>query len=534
MAGYLLWCAALCRTRAIPAASWTGVRDTSSEGGTVTRFSAHLCFMLNTRERACAVSRLGLPAWASQRDVYTAHAQVCLSASVGLWVATAKALWDFQDLGILMPLSFFLVFRENSREKKYSMGNTAANASTGSTKKRAGRPDRSAASRLPIVFGNHAEACAGSNKYKWRAFIRFGAAEWQHIKDIGAMVARVELKLHPTFTPDRADLSLDATGAAFVSNEFTGWGTFILKANVHWNPEFVAAPSVSTYEHMLNFTMPETCTVSTAVLALSAGGNEMNGGGAESNDDEKEMADGDTHNVVKPTGDERAAIALALQDTGFMAPSNLNFFHGRLGALAKSAWSKPVCTWASTQAPRDDHEAPEWLTASEYEDEEETAAAKCDALARLLRASKKTVVYSGAGISVAAGIGQAARGNFRAGKSTDAQPTFTHYALGALSKAGLLHGWVQQNHDGLPQKGGFPQENINEIHGMKRRRFLVLLVHMYCMRERRCHWSTIGPPLVRFGPLCLGWVNTTFTLIRIYTAVLLHYVHARCTMHGYA
>jgi len=34
-----------------------------------------------------------------------------------------------------------------------------------------------------------------------------------------------------------------------------------------------------------------------------------------------------------------------------------------------------------------------------------------------------------------------------------------------LAEAGLLHGWVQQNHDGLPQKAGFPQENINEIHG---------------------------------------------------------------------
>merc|ERR1711977_773503 len=44
-------------------------------------------------------------------------------------------------------------------------------------------------------------------------------------------------------------------------------------------------------------------------------------------------------------------------------------------------------------------------------------------------------------------------------------PTFTHYALGALAKEGLIHGWVQQNHDGLPQKAGFPQENINEIHG---------------------------------------------------------------------
>merc|ERR1712167_211670 len=46
-----------------------------------------------------------------------------------------------------------------------------------------------------------------------------------------------------------------------------------------------------------------------------------------------------------------------------------------------------------------------------------------------------------------------------------AMPTPTHYALGALAKAGLIQGWVQQNHDGLPQKAGFPQSKINEIHG---------------------------------------------------------------------
>ena len=25
--------------------------------------------------------------------------------------------------------------------------------------------------------------------------------------------------------------------------------------------------------------------------------------------------------------------------------------------------------------------------------------------------------------------------------------------------------WVQQNHDGLPQKAGFPQQDMIEIHG---------------------------------------------------------------------
>lgn len=29
----------------------------------------------------------------------------------------------------------------------------------------------------------------------------------------------------------------------------------------------------------------------------------------------------------------------------------------------------------------------------------------------------------------------------------------------------MLHGWVNQNHDGLPQKAGLPQQCINEIHG---------------------------------------------------------------------
>lgn len=38
-------------------------------------------------------------------------------------------------------------------------------------------------------------------------------------------------------------------------------------------------------------------------------------------------------------------------------------------------------------------------------------------------------------------------------------------ALVALSKKGWVHHWLQQNHDGLPQKAGFPQEKINEVHG---------------------------------------------------------------------
>jgi hypothetical protein len=34
-----------------------------------------------------------------------------------------------------------------------------------------------------------------------------------------------------------------------------------------------------------------------------------------------------------------------------------------------------------------------------------------------------------------------------------------------MHEAGLLHRWINQNHDGLPQKAGLPQEAINELHG---------------------------------------------------------------------
>merc|ERR1712196_629095 len=82
--------------------------------------------------------------------------------------------------------------------------------------------------------------------------------------------------------------------------------------------------------------------------------------------------------------------------------------------------------------------------------------------------SRKTVIYTGAGISVSANVGQAARGSSDLkgfGPAANALPTQTHYALAELHRLGLVHEWIQQNHDGLPQKASYPQEAINEIHG---------------------------------------------------------------------
>ena len=47
----------------------------------------------------------------------------------------------------------------------------------------------------------------------------------------------------------------------------------------------------------------------------------------------------------------------------------------------------------------------------------------------------------------------------------EAKPTYAHHVISKLEERGFVKYYVQQNHDGLPQKAGFPQEKINEIHG---------------------------------------------------------------------
>jgi NAD-dependent SIR2 family protein deacetylase len=105
-------------------------------------------------------------------------------------------------------------------------------------------------------------------------------------------------------------------------------------------------------------------------------------------------------------------------------------------------------------------------------DTPEVFAAKVKVVADLIRRSRHCCAYTGAGLSKASGIpdyATKAKDSVVAGpkikSSLDALPTYAHHALVAMHDAGCLHSWVQQNHDGLPQKASFPQEKINEIHG---------------------------------------------------------------------
>lgn len=84
------------------------------------------------------------------------------------------------------------------------------------------------------------------------------------------------------------------------------------------------------------------------------------------------------------------------------------------------------------------------------------------------------MAYTGAGISTASGIDDYATkakdskmkvGRKKVKDAFDAEPSLGHRVLTQLYRDHHLKHWVQQNHDGLPQKAGFPQHEINEIHG---------------------------------------------------------------------
>eukprot|EP01006_Ploeotia_vitrea_P054093 TRINITY_DN67850_c11_g1_i1.p1 TRINITY_DN67850_c11_g1~~TRINITY_DN67850_c11_g1_i1.p1 ORF type:complete len:603 (-),score=67.62 TRINITY_DN67850_c11_g1_i1:151-1959(-) len=140
------------------------------------------------------------------------------------------------------------------------------------------------------------------------------------------------------------------------------------------------------------------------------------------------------------------------------------------GTLGDPSWTPPKCVASSDVACRADQGNK--IKASEYMDSPTVLRAKMELVAKLIKQSKFLTAYTGAGLSKASGIPDYAT---KAAKSVvagpklksnfDAAPTYAHTVLVALERAGYLKHYVQQNHDGLPQKAGYPQEKINEIHG---------------------------------------------------------------------
>jgi len=157
----------------------------------------------------------------------------------------------------------------------------------------------------------------------------------------------------------------------------------------------------------------------------------------------------------------------AMPPAGSPLPGTPSAAHGRLG---QASWPLPKLARACADEARPGYQT---MRAHEYLDEPEVLRGKVGLLADLIRRSRSCVAYTGAGISTASGIrdyaskaaDSVAAGGRRRVSPWEARPTFAHFALVALHREGKLKHWVQQNHDGLPQKAGFPQRDLNEIHG---------------------------------------------------------------------
>lgn len=146
-------------------------------------------------------------------------------------------------------------------------------------------------------------------------------------------------------------------------------------------------------------------------------------------------------------------------------------WHGLLGGGA--GWKEPKAVARSDEEARPGYRA---YDASEYVDHPDVLEAKIELLADMWRRSgSDTVIYTGAGLSTASGIGDYAskaensvaphKSKVSGGSRLDLKPTFAHHALAALEEGGFIGNWIQQNHDRLAQKAGFPQAKLNEIHG---------------------------------------------------------------------
>jgi len=344
-----------------------------------------------------------------------------------------------------------------------------------------------------ITVGNTHE-CTGDGSHKWQLYVTTSEP----------VMASVVASLHPTFSPSSCALTPTPTptptkkpsGTSFALTR-TGWGTFEVGLRVHlkdgcaYTSQDGTEASYIDLKWMLQFDESDRCedvavhldfasnTGPACAVEVEAEADTVTAepAGTRSADALAEVDEDQPAPTGERQGEEgyRDAVLDALRRRPFLAPKDKHFMHGRLLEGHDSKLAKPRCVWKSYKPPRDDHSSgfatgsgKDKLTASEFQDRENEMDVKVATLAKLMRASNKTVVYTGAGISAAV-VGQAARSGTNTvgfkGNELHVAPTFTHHALGHLGKVGMIHGWVQQNHDGLPQKAGFPQEKINEVHG---------------------------------------------------------------------
>eukprot|EP00005_Dracoamoeba_jomungandri_P000031 CAMPEP_0174250988 /NCGR_PEP_ID=MMETSP0439-20130205/968_1 /TAXON_ID=0 /ORGANISM="Stereomyxa ramosa, Strain Chinc5" /LENGTH=530 /DNA_ID=CAMNT_0015331191 /DNA_START=42 /DNA_END=1631 /DNA_ORIENTATION=- len=275
---------------------------------------------------------------------------------------------------------------------------------------------------VSVTIGNTFEK-QGSNTYKWTAFVSVNNSEDEDLID------NVEFQLHSTFNPSKVVIR-----SSPFQISLSGWGTFTIGIVV--TDSFGNKHKLS---HDLSFDDPDNAHEETITV--------------------KQQDRMDTERDDLPRMDSSVSEAE---------------MHGHIGV--GKGWAPPLLVTYCEEEARPGYRT---MQAHEYNDDPETLRMKVRQMAKLIKKSKHCLAYTGAGISTSSGINDyasksdesRATGTGAAGKrpaqkrGLDAEPTLAHFVLGALNKEGYLKHWVQQNHDGLPQKAGFPQHALNEIHG---------------------------------------------------------------------
>mmetsp|Transcript_2729 Transcript_2729/g.7521 ORF Transcript_2729/g.7521 Transcript_2729/m.7521 type:complete len:573 (-) Transcript_2729:63-1781(-) len=291
---------------------------------------------------------------------------------------------------------------------------------------------------LRVRIGNTVEPVEGGY-YRWTLGVKgelVDAKDGDALLGDGdqAMIRAVTFDLHPTFSP----ASVACREPPFTITR-RGWGTFKVGASL-----LLSNGETVRVDHRLSFSEGGAETVCLVPVgrktAATTASTVCEGNSAENPEDRLPRMEG-------------------------VLPEEM---HGFLG---DPSWKAPILTTRCDAEARPGYNT---MRADEFNEDPATLRVKVQVLANMIRASANMVAYTGAGISTASGIGDyatkaknsaAMRNQPKLRSNLDAQPTLAHCVLTALAREGHLKHWVQQNHDGLPQKAGFPQSQLNEIHG---------------------------------------------------------------------
>eukprot|EP01059_Diplonema_ambulator_P035550 TRINITY_DN8396_c0_g1_i1.p1 TRINITY_DN8396_c0_g1~~TRINITY_DN8396_c0_g1_i1.p1 ORF type:complete len:294 (+),score=48.05 TRINITY_DN8396_c0_g1_i1:35-883(+) len=192
------------------------------------------------------------------------------------------------------------------------------------------------------------------------------------------------------------------------------------------------------------------------------------------------------------------------------------------GTEGRPEWAEPRMVVECKEEARPGYNS---MDASEYLDTADVLKEKVKVLADMIRKSKGVVVYTGAGISTAGGMPDyASRATSsvaphrRAGgegstNRLELSPTFSHHVVAAMEQHGHVQHWLQQNHDRLAQKAGFPQSKLNEIHGAwgddKNQVKMMADTLRPDLLEWALHWAQYADLCIAMGTSLCGMTSDT-------------------------